>query len=56
MMNPLRGLSQNMIEVMFNNARIGNDARLQYAFYEVERMTPIFNVCIEKRCAGVTNR
>lgn len=55
-LNPLRGLSQNMIEQMFYNARQGNDARLQYAFYEIEKQTPIYQVCIEKRCSGVTNR
>ena len=55
-LNPLRGLTQNMIEQMFFNARQGNDSRLQYAFYEIEKHTPIYQVCIEKRCAGVTNR
>ncbi len=41
---------------MFYNARQGNDARLQYCYYEIEKLTPIFNVCIEKRLAGVANR
>lgn len=54
--SPLRGMTQNMIEQMFFNARQGNDARLQYAFYEIEKHTPIYQVCIEKRCSGVTNR
>lgn len=54
--NPLQGLTQNNIDAMFTNARWGNDAKLQYAFYEVEKNTPIFHVCIEKRCAGVSNR
>lgn len=56
MTNPLRGITSNMIEAMMQNAKWGNDTRLQYAFYEVEKMTPIYNVCIEKRCAGVVNR
>lgn len=54
--SPLRGMTQNMIEQMFFNARQGNDTRLQYAFYEIEKHTPIYQVCIEKRCSGVTNR
>lgn len=56
MLNPLRGMTQNYIEQMFYNARQGNDARLQYCYSEIEKLTPIFNVCIEKRLAGVANR
>ena len=56
MMNPLMGMTQTIIEMMMRNAKYGNDTRLQYAFYEMEKITPIFNVCIEKRLAGVTNR
>jgi hypothetical protein len=54
--NPLRGLTSNAIEQMMMNAKHGNDIKLQLAFYEIERLTPIFNVCIEKRLAGVINR
>ena len=56
MLSPLRGMTQNYIEQMFYNARQGNDTRLQYCYYEIEKITPIFNVCIEKRLAGVVNR
>lgn len=56
MADPLRGLTATGIEMMMQNAKHGNDARLQYAFFEVERLTPIYNVCIAKRLAGVTNR
>lgn len=56
MLSPLRGMTQNYIEQMFYNARQGNDTRLQYCYYEIEKITPIYTVCIEKRLAGVINR
>lgn len=54
--NPLRGLTKSGIDQMLQNARIGNDVRLQIAFREIERNMPIFGVCIEKRLAGIINR
>lgn len=54
--NPLRGMTEAQIEQLMTNARYGNDIRLQLAFYEMERMTPIFQVCIDKRTSGVINR
>ena len=41
---------------MLQNARQGNDVRLQIAFKEIERTMPIFGICIEKRLAGIINR
>ena len=41
MLSPLRGMTQNYIEQMFYNARQGNDTRLQYCYYEIEKITPI---------------
>lgn len=41
---------------MLQNARLGNDTRLQLAFKEIERNMPIFGICIEKRLSGITNR
>ena len=54
--NPLRSLSQPEIERLLDNARLGDDLRLQLAYYEIERCTPIFSVCISKRLAGMQNR
>lgn len=54
--NPLRGLTKSQIDQMLQNARIGNDVRLQIAFKEIERNMPIFGICIEKRLAGIINR
>ena len=55
-MNPLRGLTKPQIDSMLQQARCGNDARLQVAFQELERNMPIFGICIEKRLAGIVNR
>lgn len=55
-MNPLRSLTSNQIEFMLDNAKHGNDVRLQTAFYQMERTTPIFSVCIQKRVSGVLAR
>ena len=51
--NPLRYLTNTYIENMLDNARLGNDIRLQVAYFEIERNTPIFSACINKRIAGV---
>lgn len=55
-MNPLRSLTSNQIEFMLDNAKHGNDVRLQTAFFQMERTTPIFSVCIQKRISGVLGR
>ena len=53
--NPLRGLTKPQIEQMLQNARHGNDVRLQIAFKEIERTMPIFGICIEKKVnIGIT--
>lgn len=54
--NPLRSLSYSEIERLLDNARLGNDIRLQLAYYEIERSTPIFSACISKRLSGMQNR
>lgn len=54
--NPLRSLSYSEIEHLLDNARLGNDIRLQLAYYEIERSTPIFSACISKRLSGMQNR
>lgn len=54
--NPLRSLNSYEIERMLQNARFGDDVKLQIAFFEIERNSPIFSICISKRQAGVINR
>ena len=54
--NPLRSLTTVEIEHLLDNARLGDDVKLQLAYYEIERNTPVFSVCISKRLAGMQNR
>ena len=56
MVNPLRGLTKPQIDQMFDQIKYGNDARLQLAFYEMERVMPVYGVVIAKRLSGITNR
>lgn len=54
--NPLRNLNTAEIDRMMSNARLGDDLKLQVAFYEIERSSPVFSICISKRIAGVISR
>lgn len=56
MTNPLRYLSSPEIERLLEMARQGQDVRLQAIYALIEQQTPIFSVCMEKRCAGLANR
>ena len=51
--NPLRSLNSYEIERLLDNARLGDDLKLQLAYYEIERSAPIFSVCISKRLSGM---
>lgn len=54
--NPLAGLTRPAIEQLLETVRHGNDSRLQLAFEQMERITPIYGVVIQRRLAGVLNR
>lgn len=54
--NPLRSLTQPEIERMMENARFGNDARLQIAFDQIEKTFPILQICLKKRQSAVFSR
>lgn len=54
--NPLRSLTSVEIERLLENARLGDDVKLQLAYYEIERSTPVFSACISKRLAGMQAR
>lgn len=55
-MNPLRGLTKPQIERLLIDMKHGNDAVLQGVFSEIEIVSPIYQVCIQKRVSGVLNR
>ena len=54
--NPLRSLTKTQIERMIQNYHHGDDVRMQMVFSEIEVQSPIYQVCINKRTAGVLNR
>lgn len=56
MFNPLRTLTKPQIERMVNDWHHGDDCRMQMIFSQIEIQSPIYQVCIQKRCAGVLNR
>lgn len=56
MFNPLRSLTKTQIERMVNNWHHGDDVRMQMVFSEIETQSSIYQVCINKRTAGVLNR
>jgi len=56
MFNPLRSLTKPQIERMVTNWHHGDDVRMQMVFAEIETQSSIYQVCINKRTAGVVNR
>lgn len=56
MFNPLRSLTKPQIERMVNDWHHGADARMQMVFSQIEVQSPIYQVCINKRTAGVLGR
>ena len=56
MFNPLRSLTKPQIERMVTNWHHGDDVRMQMVFSEIETQSSIYQVCINKRTAGVVNR
>lgn len=56
MFNPLRSLTKPQIERMVDSAHHGDDVRMQLVFSEIEVQSPIYQVCIQKRTAGVLGR
>ena len=56
MFNPLRMLTKPQIERMVNDWHHGDDVRMQLVFSQIEMQSPIYQVCIQKRTAGVLGR
>lgn len=56
MFNPLRTLTKPQIEKMITDWHHGDDTKMQLVFSQIEIQSPVYQVCIQKRTAGVTNR
>jgi hypothetical protein len=54
--NPLKYLTNNDIDSLQTQSKTGNDIRLQLAYEEMEKITPVFSVCIERRLSEILNR
>lgn len=54
--NPLRALTTKQIEWMLQQARQGNDLRLQLCYSLIEQYMPIFTICLKKRQSAVLAR
>lgn len=54
--NPLRLLTKPQIERMITDSHHGDDVKMQMIFSQIEIQSPIYQVCIKKRTAGVINR
>ena len=55
-LNPLKNLTNSDIENLIQTSKFGNDIRLQMAYQEMEKVTPIFGICIERRVSEILNR
>ncbi len=53
-MDPLYGMSANEAQQIFNLARGGNYARLQFLYNEIERTDPTLLVCVSRRAAALS--
>lgn len=54
--NPLKDLTLSQIEQLFQQAKAGNDTRLQLAYDEMEKVCPIFNICKTRRISQIIDR
>lgn len=52
--NPLWNISTKQAQMIFDLARSGNYAQLEYLYNEIETCSPVFSVCVTRRCAAVS--
>lgn len=53
-MNPLYGMTADRAQMIFNQARSGNYAQLQFLYNEIERTDPTLLVCVSRRAAALS--
>lgn len=53
--NPLRGLSIRRAQMLFDAARRGNDARLQWLYENIEQSDPTLMICAERRASALVD-
>ena len=52
-MNPLWNISARYAQLIYDYARSGNYAQIQYLYNEIEERDPTLNVCVTRRCSAV---
>lgn len=53
--NPLRGLSVQHAQQIFDAARRGNDVRLQWIYHNIEQIDPTLMICAERRAGALVD-
>lgn len=51
--NPLWGLSLRESQLIYDTARMGNYARLQYIYSQIEKTDPVLLTCVERRSSAL---
>lgn len=51
--NPLWNMTARQAQMIYDFARSGNYAQLTYLYNEIENSSPVFNVCVTRRCSAV---
>jgi phage gp29-like protein len=52
--NPLWNISSRQAQMMYDFARSGNYAQLEYLYNEIENCSPVFNVCVTRRTGALS--
>lgn len=52
--NPLWNMSSRYAQMIYDYARSGNYAQLEYLYNEIENCDPTFSVCVSRRCSALS--
>ena len=52
--NPLWNISSRQAQMIYDFARSGNFAQLEYLYNEIENSSPVFSVCVTRRCGALS--
>ena len=52
--NPLWNISSRQAQAIYDFARSGNYAQLEYLYNEIENCSPVFSVCVTRRCGALS--
>ena len=52
--NPLWNISSRQAQMIYDFARSGNYAQLEYLYNEIENCSPVFSVCVTRRCGALS--